>query len=40
MINNTIANCTYGIQFGKYAGNLTYNVTTPFGSGTDAGGNN
>ena len=29
-----------GIIYGKYQDNLTLNVTTPFQSGTDAGGNN
>jgi hypothetical protein len=39
-VRNSIANSTFGVYAGKYQNNLTSNVTTPFSSGTDAGGNN
>ena len=42
IIGNTISNCTYGVDFGKYQNNLTAadTVVYPFADGIDAGGNN
>jgi hypothetical protein len=43
VVGNRITNVDYGVYFdgstGKYRDNLTFNVTTPFTGGTDAGGN-
>jgi hypothetical protein len=39
-VRNVIANSDVGVYGGKYQNNLTSNVTTPFTSGVDAGGNN
>jgi len=44
VVNNRIATMTYGIWYnggtGKYRGNMTRNVTTPYTGGSDAGNNN
>jgi len=44
VVGNRITNVDYGIHYtvttGKYMGNLTSDVGTPFSGGTDAGGNN
>lgn len=37
---NSVSNCTHGINGGKYQDNLTYGCTYPVSNGTDAGGNN
>ena len=44
-VNNRITGVARGIEFpgngeGKYRDNLTFDVTTPFTGGTDAGNNN
>jgi hypothetical protein len=45
VVGNRVTGCAVGIAFlgastGKYRGNLTAGVATPFAGGTDAGGNN